>query len=551
MKWMVWLLTIFLAVLLSLLHLRVDMARWCVEGLLSGEWERVIQVSVMVVHAVISVWLLLVLSLKNRVVAYGVLPMCVLLWAVPTYLHLSVGPCMYSELITAALETEIAELVPLLTPGMVVFLVLTCIGVPVLIYVYRRYAAHKVWVSTRRIWLGAVLYIGLTSLFVPLCVTCCPRALLPFLFHSVSETNVSRLWIQENQMATMVNETCHAYVYRVMLPYYRQFALVYHLVEYYRVKDIKKSESLTSRLLVDDDVIVCLVIGESYRSDHASWNGYRRETLPKLSAYRQNIVNFPYFKSFATSTVSSIYGILSDATCQRRTADHTSFLGVMKKHGFSSRLLLCRTTHWEYNPHINSVVDGKFEQVTECANTAEIEENMNQIACSPGKHMVILEDGTGHAPYEHESEFGCFGDSKVDKYDNCLLQTDDVLARVVNSLKNRKAVLLYCSDHGQSFGEQGCYMHGGALGVIKQRHVFSFLWYSDAFAEKHPDMITALRQNADKPLSHDDVYLSVLSLAGIECSLPASGCEDFTRPLNRKPVTEFSLENESRQHKEE
>ena len=120
-----------------------------------------------------------------------------------------------------------------------------------------------------------------------------------------------------------------------------------------------------------------------------------------------------------------------------------------------------------------------------------------------------------------------------DKYDNCLLQTDDLLYRLTQVLKDKKAVILYSSDHGQSFGEQGVYMHGGALSVIQQRHVFSFLWYSDAYAQAHPEMIQTVKSNAMRLLSHDDIYSSVLSLSGIECSVPGLENNDFTKALNR------------------
>ena len=163
------------------------------------------------------------------------------------------------------------------------------------------------------------------------------------------------------------------------------------------------------------------------------------------------------------------------------------------------------------------------------------------LAAAGGLRFVMVEDGTGHAPYDHEPHFARFGTDTIDMYDNCLLQTDDVLNRIVQQLKDKKAVLLYCSDHGQSFGEQGCYMHGGALGVLTQRHVFSFVWYSDKYAAAHPDKINAMRANAEKPLSHDDIYLSLLSLAGIECTLPRTECGDFTKPLTRPDVSEFEL----------
>lgn len=540
--WVQFFVLIALALVLGMFHLRVDMAKWSVFCLTSGDIIPIVQFCLMLSHTLVSILLLLLLVIRSRVVAYAVLPVVLFLWVLPTYLHVAIGPCMYSELITGALETSWDELSGLLTPDVVILLALWSVCSLALANVLRRYFTVLQQLPGRVVWSVAIGYIGTTLALVPLLASCSPRYLLPLLFVPVSGTETEKIWQRQNLIANMLNETCPAYACRVLMPYYRQVAFAYYVADYYRAKDIRKAELLPSRLVSEDDVVVVLVIGESYRSDHASWNGYARETLPQLSAERANIINFPYYKSFATSTVSSIYGILSDATCMNREAAHTSFLSVMKKHGFDNKLILCRTTQWERNPKIATVLDRKLSNIQLCENSAGVIAQIAETVAVKGRHVILLEDGTGHAPYAHERQFARFGESNMDKYDNCLLQVDDLLSGIVNELKDKKAVVFYCSDHGQSFGEQGCYMHGGALSVVKQRHVFSFVWYSDSYGAANPERILAMRNNAGKLLSHDDIYLSILSLAGIECELPTPGCGDITKLLKRADVTEFSLD---------
>ena len=533
-----------LSAALAVFHLRVDMAAWSVACVTGGDILALLRFSIVLVHTVVSIMLLLLLAIRSKVVAYAVLPLVLFFWVVPTYLHVAIGPCAYSELVTGFLGTNWRELSGLLSLPVCLMLLMLAVGSGLLVYSLRTYFSGLGKSSCSWIWWAASGYIGVSTISVPLMAAISPQVMVPLLFGPVQGNAQEKAWQEENLVATMLNETCPAYAYRVLLPYYRQLAFVYYVVDYYRVKDVRKSEELVSQLVSEEDVVVVLVIGESYRSDHASWNGYSRETLPQLSALKDNVVNFPWFKSFATSTVSSIYGMLSDATCQSREAKHTSFLGVMQKHGFSNKLMLCRTTQWERNPQINVILDKKLEELVICADTSEMEAQMEKIATAGGRQIIIVEDGTGHAPYNHEPEFARFGNESMDKFDNSLLQADDVLYRLVSKLKDKKAVVVYSSDHGQSFGEQGCYMHGGALSVEKQRHVFSFVWYSDLYAAAHPDKVAAMRANARKLLSHDDLYLSILSLAGIKCDLPTQNCGDFTMLLPRPDVEKFTLESD-------
>jgi lipid A ethanolaminephosphotransferase len=58
----------------------------------------------------------------------------------------------------------------------------------------------------------------------------------------------------------------------------------------------------------------------------------------------------------------------------------------------------------------------------------------------------------------------CSRDEIVNAYDNTILYTDHVLASVVGLLQKHSdrmfGAMLYMSDHGESLGEKGLYLHG-------------------------------------------------------------------------------------------
>ncbi len=543
--WMQWCMLFVLASLLSFFHLRMDMAAWSIGCVKSMKLVHLLQFSLAMTHTVLSILGLLLLVVRSRVMAYVVFPVVMFLWVVPTFLRMTMGFNLYSELIFGALGTNMHELSGQLTFVRIAAFVIFVLVTYAMAWGCRTYFPRLQKLPAIWVWSASLLYIGGTTAIVPYLSQHKPEVLIPFVLEPLHGTDAERKFQLETALVHMENEYKPEYPNRVLLPFYRQVAFAYYVYDYYRVPDIKKSEELPSTRWCSDDVVVVLFVGESYRANRSSWNGYHRETCPQLSREKSNIVNFPYFKSYATSTASSIFGILSDASCRNRKATHTSFISILKKHGFEPKMLLCRTTEWQRNPQIHHVLDKKVPFVALCADTAEVVAHVEQISAKTGSQFILLEDGTGHAPYDHELQFARFGNSRdSDKYDNCLLQTDDLLYRIIQTLKDKKAVMLYSSDHGQSFGEQGAWMHGGALSVVQQRHVFSFLWYSDSYALAHPEMIEAVKKNAGKLLSHDDIYTTVLSLSGIECSVPNLENNDFTKVLNRPEVTEFVLDED-------
>ena len=74
--------------------------------------------------------------------------------------------------------------------------------------------------------------------------------------------------------------------------------------------------------------------------------------------------------------------------------------------------------------------------------------------------------------------------------------------------------LWYVSDHGESLGEGGVYLHGMpyALAPREQTHVPMLVWANDAMRERLGLSWECLQRRAVKPASHDDVFHTLLGV---------------------------------------
>jgi lipid A ethanolaminephosphotransferase len=79
------------------------------------------------------------------------------------------------------------------------------------------------------------------------------------------------------------------------------------------------------------------------------------------------------------------------------------------------------------------------------------------------------------------------------------------------------AALLYVSDHGESLGEYGIYLHGipYALAPREQTQVPMVLWLSEGLSSRQHIDAACLRQRSREPLSHDNLFHSLLGLSDV------------------------------------
>jgi lipid A ethanolaminephosphotransferase len=104
-------------------------------------------------------------------------------------------------------------------------------------------------------------------------------------------------------------------------------------------------------------------------------------------------------------------------------------------------------------------------------------------------------------------------------FDNTILYTDHFLASVIRLLKDNDAqfetAMLYISDHGESLGESGLYLHGlpNFIAPNEQTRVPLIVWLGAQFDATEQE---ALRRLENTPVSHDNLFHTALGIFEIE-----------------------------------
>jgi lipid A ethanolaminephosphotransferase len=133
----------------------------------------------------------------------------------------------------------------------------------------------------------------------------------------------------------------------------------------------------------------------------------------------------------------------------------------------------------------------------------------------------------------------CTREEIVNAYDNAVLYGDHVVASVIDVLQaqaRHDTALLYVSDHGESLGEAGLYLHGlpYAIAPRTQTRVPMVAWLSPGFVDANGLDIACLRRIAGEPASHDNVFDSVLGLMRVATSVYTPRRDLFARCATRQ-----------------
>lgn len=115
----------------------------------------------------------------------------------------------------------------------------------------------------------------------------------------------------------------------------------------------------------------------------------------------------------------------------------------------------------------------------------------------------------------------CSPQQIVNAYDNTIAYTDHFLGRQIEMLRSAAdrvdGMLIYASDHGESLGENGIYLHGMpySFAPAVQKEVPMLMWVSDGYAERTQLRAPCLQEEARLPVSHDNLYHTVLGAAEV------------------------------------
>ena len=93
------------------------------------------------------------------------------------------------------------------------------------------------------------------------------------------------------------------------------------------------------------------------------------------------------------------------------------------------------------------------------------------------------------------------------------MYTDYFINNIIDRLKDKNAILIYLSDHGESLGEDGNWLHASDNKYL--RNPASIVWYSDIYYTKNKQKIDKLYERREKRYRTDFLYHTILSAAVI------------------------------------
>jgi len=312
--------------------------------------------------------------------------------------------------------------------------------------------------------------------------------------------------------------------------------------------------------------LVVLVVGETARVANWGLSGYARQTTPGLAALP--VINFARVDSCGTNTEVSLPCMF--APVGRRDYDEVrirgseSLLHVLARAGVA--------VHWRDNQSgckgvceglsQDSVLGLNLPGLCEQGHCMDegllhgLEERLRQAAAGRGSQLLVLHQLGNHGPSyfrRYPPAFArfqpacaqddlqkCTRQEIVNAYDNALLYTDHVLARLIETLGRHAdrldSALVYVSDHGESLGENNLYLHGlpYAIAPDVQKQVPMVMWLSDGMPRAVGLDAACLRRRAAQPASHDHLFHTVLGLLDVRTALYAPGW-DLTHGCRAPP----------------
>ncbi|MEP6791547.1 MAG: phosphoethanolamine--lipid A transferase, partial [Ramlibacter sp.] len=300
-----------------------------------------------------------------------------------------------------------------------------------------------------------------------------------------------------------------------------------------------------------------LVVGETARAQNFALNGYARPTNPELA--KRNVIYFPNATACGTSTEVSLPCMFSPYGRahynEEKILTSESLLHVLARAGVkvlwrdnqSGCKGVCEglpAEQMDHAPLPALCADGQ------CLDEILLEGMDSVLKDDKGNLLVVMHQLGSHGPAyfkryplaqkqftpacESDDLRKCSSAEIVNAYDNSLLYTDFFLGKVIDFLeraqKTHDTALLYMSDHGESLGEGGLYLHGMPYAIAPdvQTRIPFLMWLSPAFRSAFGLNEACLRNEAKTvQASHDNLFHSLLGVFNVQTSVYDSKLDLF------------------------
>lgn len=295
--------------------------------------------------------------------------------------------------------------------------------------------------------------------------------------------------------------------------------------DYYSAPKFKLNKALPIVTQQRDSLNVIFVLGETVRADHLGLNNYKRNTTPLLTT--QDVITFPNIYTSNTYTASSIPQILTDKELEIDKENYTSIYDLAAAAGFKTTWIGNQTLEKSFAPIVetNASVLLVDKYKSEYSFNKELDEAIlpvfDSVLGTENKQLITLHMMGSHWYYEnrYSDAFRKFEpvitskyipsvtkEEMINSYDNTILYLDYFLNEVIEKAKVNPipTVVFYVSDHGESLGENGQFLHAGD--AEEQTNPAMLFWFSDSFKEKNKDLFMNISEAKNEQLTTNVVF---------------------------------------------
>jgi lipid A ethanolaminephosphotransferase len=320
--------------------------------------------------------------------------------------------------------------------------------------------------------------------------------------------------------------------------------------------------------------LIVLVVGETVRAANFGLGGYERDTTPQLRQLQGSgeLAYFANVTSCGTNTQVSVpcmFSHLGREENAKNDIPYENLLDVLQRAGMQVLWLDNQSGCKGVCDRIPNASTLELKDPTYCPDGECFDEIMLRVlperlaqlekaggaGTGSAGTVVVLHQMGNHGPayykrtpndmkvYQPECRSNVLQDCPpqdiVNAYDNAVRYTDHLLSQTVRWLKSqpRPTAMLYVSDHGESLGEKGLYLHGMPFMMApkEQTHVPMALWLSKPMQSQLGWDGACWKKQVADAVSHDHYFHSVLTLAQVKTRMHKPELDVFSA-CPKRPV---------------
>lgn len=279
----------------------------------------------------------------------------------------------------------------------------------------------------------------------------------------------------------------------------------------------------------EDSLITVVVLGEALRADNVPWNGYRRNTMPRLcKRIGDGLIPFRKMWTDMTYTNGSVPRIMTRATNDKSSLAYSerSFIDLFVQAGLPSAVITNQNIEKQYVYFWNEA--DTLIDVNNFKNTYNFDKWLDynvisafcgQVDRMSGGGLIVVHCIGSHwwykSHYPDDMEYykpvtksrivvNCDSMEIVNAYDNTIRFTDVIVDSLISKLENRKAQLLFISDHGEALGENGMWLHASECDAMHR--TAAFVWMSESLRNSRPEWERQYSAMRNRFVKTDSVY---------------------------------------------